>query len=250
MNDRKEHIVKLIQEHDKVDITDLTNHFQVSTMTVRRDLNALEKEGKIIRTHGGAVAAPQLRKEIAYQLKENVHLAEKKAIALKAVSKVADHSTIILDSGTTTLELARLLKDRKGLKVVTNDVLIAAELINSPVDVIVTGGELQHEVGAMFGSHTQHLLQSVYVDQCFLGAHSVDSEGEVRTPSIEKSKIKKLMIEAASETWLLADHSKYGHKTFAYVCHLEELKGIITDERMQARHLHENVAVAKMEGGL
>ncbi|WP_246516477.1 DeoR/GlpR family DNA-binding transcription regulator [Salicibibacter cibarius] len=250
MNDRKEHIAKLIQEYDKVDITDLTHHFQVSTMTVRRDLNALEKEGKIIRTHGGAVAAPQLREETAYQLKENVHLAEKKAIALEAVSKVADHSTIMLDSGTTTLALARWLKGREGLRVVTNDVLIAAELINSPVEVIVTGGELQHEVGAMFGSHTQNILQSVYVDQCFLGAHSIDSEGKVRTPSIEKANIKQLMIEAANETWLLADHSKFDHKTFAHVCHLEELEGIITDEQMKARHLHGNVVVAKVEGGL
>ncbi|MBB6449929.1 DeoR/GlpR family transcriptional regulator of sugar metabolism [Geomicrobium halophilum] len=251
MNDRREHIVELIQKHDKVYIADLTNHFQVSTMTVRRDLSSLEKEGKIIRIHGGAVAAQPLRHETAYQVKENVNVVEKKAIAQEAASLIADHSTIILDSGTTTLELARCLKDREGLSVVTNDVLIAAELVNSSVDVIVTGGELQHEVGAMFGSHTERLLQSIYVDQCFLGVHSVDTAGQVRAPSIEKAKIKRLMIDSANETWVLADYSKIGHKAFAHVCHLEELVGIVTDEQSHARHLHDNMVVAKMqeEGG-
>ncbi|SDI71274.1 DeoR/GlpR family DNA-binding transcription regulator [Natribacillus halophilus] len=248
MNDRKEHIVQWVQKHDKVDITDLSARFQVSTMTVRRDLNSLEEEGKIIRTHGGAVAAPQWRPETAYQLKESANKAEKKAIARAAASSVTDHSSLILDSGTTTLELARFLKERKGLRIVTNDVLIAAELIHAPIEVIVTGGELQHEVGTMFGTHTQNLLQSIHVDQCFLGAHSVDSEGEVRAPSIEKAKIKQLMMGVSNETWLLADHSKFGYKTFAHVCHLEELKGLITDEQMQLRHLHDNVVVAKVEG--
>lgn len=229
INERRKQILDLIKTKQKIDIEELTPMFNVSLMTIRRDLNQLEKEGLLIRTHGGAAAPYGLKEETPYLQKESANKKEKRAIALRAAELVHDHSAIILDSGTTTFELAKVLKEKEGLTVVTNDILIAAELLHSSVEVIVTGGELQRGVGAMFGAHTQLLLKELNVAQFFLGAHAIDPEAGVTAPTMEKATIKRLMIEASKETWLIADSSKFGQRSFAHVCNLDQVSGIITD---------------------
>ncbi|MFB5661057.1 DeoR/GlpR family DNA-binding transcription regulator [Alteribacillus sp. HJP-4] len=251
-HERREHIARLLKDEGKMDIDKLTQEFNVSTMTIRRDLTQLEKEGKLLRTFGGAVLPHTDKGETPYLQKESENTAQKRMIAKKAAELIKENSTIILDSGTTTLELARCLRDKDGITIVTNDILIAAELVHTPVQVIVTGGELQRGVGAMFGSHTQQLLSSLHVDYFFLGAHAVDRKGGVTAPTFEKAKIKQLMISAAAETWLIADASKFDTVSFAHVCALDRVHGIITDRRLsnadQAEpSYHDNILYAAAE---
>lgn len=249
---RRERLQQLVLEHGKVDIDDLVNALNVSTMTIRRDLMQLEKENKLIRTHGGAVPMKGLINETPFYNKESQFQKEKKAIAKKAAALVEDGSTIIIDSGTTTLELARVLKSRENLTVITNDILIAAEFMDSSIHVMITGGELQNQVGAMFGPHTQNLLEAINTDQLFLGAHALHPESGITAPTLEKAKIKQLMIASAKETWLLTDSSKFNRKSFTTVCSLDKIAGIITDENLEnvnpeLFHDHVIQATAKKE---
>ncbi|MDP4085294.1 MAG: DeoR/GlpR family DNA-binding transcription regulator [Bacillota bacterium] len=235
----------------KVDIEELSETLQVSAMTIRRDLSELEKEGKAIRTHGGAISPSFLIQETPYSSKESQNISEKKAIARKAVTLIPEHSTIILDSGTTTLEVAKLLVDRDDITIITNDIKIAVELLESKVKVIVTGGELQRGVGGLYGPLTQGVLKNIHVDIFFLGAHAISLKEGITSPTFEKSLIKKLMIEAAESTWLLADSQKFKKKAFSLVCEISSLEGIITDSglEIEKRRKYEEQVPLLIAGG-
>src|SRR5699024_8479968 len=128
--------------------------------------------------------------------------SEKRQIARKAVELIRDDATILLDSGTTTLEIAKMLKNRNDITVITNDIKIAAELMDSEVRVIVAGGELQNNIGALFGPVSEGMLREVHVDVLFLGAHAFHHGVGITAPTHEKASIKKLMIKAAETTWV------------------------------------------------
>lgn len=232
--ERRIWLEKQILKNNKIDIDEISKKLNVSPMTIRRDLKILEQEGKVIRTHGGAVSSRAFATELPYSSKEIHNIEEKKEIALKALSLVEENFIVILDSGTTTFELAKLLKDRNDLTIITNDIKIAVELIESDNKVIVTGGEMQKDVGALFGPTTQEMLKMIHADIFFMGAHAIDIESGVTAPTFEKSIIKQLMINAAKETWLLADHSKFNKLAFSKVCDLNELEGIIVDSNLDA----------------
>jgi DeoR/GlpR family transcriptional regulator of sugar metabolism len=227
--ERRKWLEQQILVNKKIDIEEVSQQLDVSSMTIRRDLKELEAKGKVIRTHGGAVSLEMLAEEVPYSSKATKNNEQKKAVASKALPLIEENFTIILDSGTTTLELARLLKPRSDLTIVTNDVNIANELLDSSNKVIVTGGELQQGIGALYGSATQKMLEIIYADIFFLGAHAIDLESGVSAPTFEKSMIKQLMVNAAERTWLLADNSKFNKKAFSKVCSFTEIEGIITD---------------------
>lgn len=227
--ERRKWIEVQMLQAGKIDIDEASKTLKVSAMTIRRDLKELEHEGKVIRTHGGAVSPNSLTDEVAYSSKESKNISHKRMIALKAVSFVKENATIIIDSGTTTLEVAKILKARNDLTIVTNDIKIASELIESSNKVIVTGGEMQQEIGALFGATTQQILEVIHADLLFLGAHAVSFDHGVTAPTFEKSLIKQMMIKAADKTWLLADHSKLEKQAFAKVCSFDKLEGIISD---------------------
>ncbi|ASS98007.1 MULTISPECIES: DeoR/GlpR family DNA-binding transcription regulator [Geobacillus] len=227
--ERREWIERQLMTQGKVDIEKLSQQLNVSTMTIRRDLAFLEREGKVVRTHGGAIHPQSLIQETPYSAKKEKNIGQKQAIARKAVEFIPENASIILDSGTTTFEVAKLIKHREDLTVVTNDIKIAAELMESSLKVIVTGGELQNQIGTLYGWPTQELLKNIRADLFFLGAHAVDVTSGVTAPTFEKSLIKKLMMQAAESTWLLVDSSKFNQKSFSLVCPLSELEGIITD---------------------
>jgi DeoR/GlpR family transcriptional regulator of sugar metabolism len=229
--ERRKRIQELIVHHGKVDIESLTRQFHVSGMTIRRDLDQLAAERKLVRTHGGAVSPEAVISEMPHADKANCHVEEKRGIAERAASKIPHGARLLLDSGTTVLEVAKQIKDRDDLTVVTNDIKIAYELLDSPLEIISTGGHVQQGIGSMLGAHVQHLLEHVHADVLFLGAHAVDIEAGVTTPTLEKALVKKLMLKAARKTWLLADSSKFSKRSFAHVCHFTQIDGLITDNR-------------------
>ncbi|MBB6454596.1 DeoR/GlpR family transcriptional regulator of sugar metabolism [Salirhabdus euzebyi] len=231
--ERRKWLEQQIKIHKKIDIEEVSSQLDVSSMTIRRDLTELEKNGIVIRTHGGAISVDSVSEEIPYSSKMTKNIAEKKAISLQALQLIKENSTIILDSGTTTLELAKLLKNRNDLTIVTNDVKIANELLESSNHVIVTGGELQQGVGALYGTATQNMLSIIHADIFFLGAHAIDLDHGVTAPTFEKSLIKQLMVKASEKTWLLADFSKFNKKAFSKVCSLTEIEGLVTDSNIK-----------------
>lgn len=230
--ERRNYILDRLKENEKVEIEELEKVLNVSSMTIRRDLKHLEAEDKIIRTHGGAILKEPLVMESPFKTKKEKNIKEKQQIAEKAVQLIKNHSTVILDSGTTNLEIAKRIKQKEGLTVFTNDIKIAAELMESDIRVIVTGGELQNNVGALFGPLTENLLKDIHVDIFFLGAHAVHLDVGVMAPTLEKAKLKRLMINASDATWLVTDSSKINQKSLIKVCDIQDIDGVITDSNI------------------
>ncbi|MDC3412204.1 DeoR/GlpR family DNA-binding transcription regulator [Aquibacillus sp. 3ASR75-11] len=230
--ERREKIYSKINRDGKILIENLVKEFDVSAMTIRRDLDALELDGRIIRSHGGAVSIETLTSETPYYSKQSKFTKQKEAIAKQAVTLIPKNAQIILDSGTTTLEIAKLIKHREDLTIVTNDIKITTELLNSKSNIILTGGNLQSEIGACLGPHVENLLCQIKVDIVFLGAHAIDLETGISAPTLDKSHAKKLMIKAASTKWVVADKSKFNQRAFAHVCCFDQIDGIITDSRL------------------
>ncbi|QQK78874.1 DeoR/GlpR transcriptional regulator [Salicibibacter cibi] len=229
---RKQRIIDETTNQQRVEIEQLSSDLNVSTMTIRRDLTELEKQGYLIRVHGGAVAAESLVAETPYFNKASHHLQEKKAIAKEVLQIIPENSRILLDSGTTTLEIIRLLKHREDITVLTNDIKLAVECLDGPLKIILTGGELQKGIGSCTGPSAEELLSSVHVDLFFLGAHAIDPEAGVTAPTFEKASIKRVMMKAAERTILVADSTKFGKKSFARVCSLEEITQGFTDANL------------------
>ncbi|HLR60665.1 MAG TPA: DeoR/GlpR family DNA-binding transcription regulator [Pseudogracilibacillus sp.] len=229
---RRNWIVEQITLEGELKIDKLVEALNVSSMTVRRDLDLLEKEGKVIRTHGGAILAKPLMIETPFMKKKSEKIDQKQKIAQKAMTRVHEGQIILLDSGTTTLEIARLLKERENITILTNDIYIAAELVDSSLEVIVLGGHLQSQVGALFGPQANSFLENIHVDVFFLGTQAIDHKAGVTSPTLEKAHLKRLMMQAAENVWLVSDSSKIGKKAFAKICDVSELTGFIIDDEM------------------
>lgn len=229
---RKKRILEELLISGKVEILDLVDLLEVSAMTVRRDLDELEKQKKLIRTHGGATIAQAIIAERSYSEKISESHLQKVEIADIAVTLVKDGMKILLDSGTTTLEIARRLKTRENLTIITNDIKIAAELIDSRLEVILIGGKVQNNVGAVFGTYAEKMLKDIHVDILFLGAHAVHSKLGIMSATFEKAAIKKEMIEASESVYLTVDAQKFEKKAFAKIADVDSITGIITDQTM------------------
>ena len=238
--ERRHLIMTYLEDNKSATVEELAKNFDVSTMTIRRDLQYLEDNNLIVRTHGGAILNTKLDIEIPLKEKRVRNKEEKKRIAQYAVSLVKDGQTILLDAGTTTMEIAKRLKDKKDLTIVTSDVFIAGYLArNHKFRVFCTGGHVQNMVGACIGPGTSEFLRNINVDISFIGTSSIDLEKGITTPTFEKADVKKQMIKAAGKSVLVTDSSKFGITKFAKICDLEDFDLIITDNKLPASILKE-----------
>ncbi|WP_235318390.1 DeoR/GlpR family DNA-binding transcription regulator [Planococcus sp. CAU13] len=231
---RKKRILETLSSSGKIDILDMVNLLNVSAMTVRRDLDDLERQKRLIRTHGGAALPQMLISEQSFKKKVSKNLSLKVQIAKKAVNLVKEGMTVSLDTGTTTLEIAKLLKSRKNITVVTNDIKIASELMDSKLKIIIVGGHVQNEVGAIYGPFAESILKNIHVDIAFLGAHAIHATYGIASTTFEKATIKKMMIEASESVYVAVDTSKFNQKAFAKICNVDSVTGIITDNSLSS----------------
>jgi DeoR/GlpR family transcriptional regulator of sugar metabolism len=251
--DRLQLIEDLIRERGSVRGRDLVDVLGVTDETVRRDLARLADKGLVRRAHGGAVAVrPGDETDTSFRLRE--HEREKIAIGRRAAELVANGSSIILDSGTTTLCLARALRPKPDLVVVTTAVTNALELVGNPgTTVIMTGGVIRPTTFGASGQLAAATLRGLHVDQTFLAIHSVSADGGLTYPLFEEVDAKRAMIDAASEVILLADHSKFGRQALVRVAPITAVHRIITtpgvdpDELAAIRDLGIEVIVAEVE---
>jgi DeoR family fructose operon transcriptional repressor len=198
---------------------------------VRRDLRDLEEQELLRRTHGGAVAMLQNdNNEPSFLEKEDRFQQQKLEIASSALSLIREGDTIMLDSGTTTYHLAKLLKNFQRLTVVTNSVMVAQELANEKnIELLLTGGTLRPETLAMVGPLAERAIESVHVDKLFLATNGFDIETGLTTPNLLEAATKKRMIRSAQQVILLADHSKFGRVSFSRFGDAEDINLLITD---------------------
>ncbi len=231
-DERKMKILQLLSQSPSIFVSDVSRVLGVSESTVRRDLQDLEEQGHLKRTHGGAVAREISAFEPSLKDKSVFYQQQKALIARMAIDQIQLGETILLDSGTTTFELARQLPDM-DLTVVTNSLPIAEELSNAKhIRLLVLGGELRTTTGALVGTFAERMLAQVNVDRLFLGTNGIDIERGITTVNAVEAGTKAAMVDSAREVILVADHSKVGQVHLVKVCELERVNTFLTDEEL------------------
>lgn len=231
--ERKARIVEYVRKHRIATIGELANEFSVHDATIRRDLAELEQEGLLKRTHGGATIEEWTNNEASFNERYNSMLEQKMLIGQMAASMVKDGEHIIIDSGTTTLHIAKNLTHHTNLTVITNDINIAAELRDSPgIKVILTGGELYPSSYMLNGMFTEQVLNSLHVHKAFIGIPVLHSKFGLMHPEAQLVPTKQSMINAAEEIIVVADDSKIGKVSLHTVALNDAVHKLITGKNI------------------
>jgi DeoR family transcriptional regulator of aga operon len=230
--ERMNGIMKILEKENRVLIADLCKTFNTTSVTIRKDLDLMENEGHLKRTHGGAILNKSLFRGLALNEKEKLNSEEKERIAKEAVKMISKGDVIILDSGSTTTQLARNMKNLKGITVITNAVNIALELIDSDLEVILTGGALQKKSFTLVGSIADDSLRKISADKLFHGVDGVDYEIGITTPDVVEANTSRVMMQRAGENILLVDSSKFGRRSLGVISQIKEIDKIITTKKM------------------
>lgn len=232
-------IVELLNKELKKSVAELCEYFSVSPATMRNDLRELESIGLLKRTHGGAISNKKMIYEPNSRQKEIDHNIDKKrCIAKAAINYVQDDDVILLDTGSTAYELAKLLPTIKNLTVVTYDFKIAEYLdLRSDAAIIFLGGQLRRNFHCSIGPLVINTLKDLNADRAFLGANGLDIDKGITTPNLELAAIKKEMISISDEVIVLCDSSKVGKASFAKFSEAEDCDFIITDSGISKEEL-------------
>lgn len=228
--ERKIQIVELVNSRKKATVQELCDHFKVSSATIRNDLRDLERQNQLIRTHGGALIKSQTGHEVRIDKRDVQRPQEKQRIAKAAIKLIEDGDSIVLDTGTTTYELALLLKQRRDLTVVTNDLKIALLLEQyDGINVLVLGGILRRHFHSTVGDAGKKMLFELSVDKAFMGANSISATEGGSTPDISTAETKRAMISIASQVVLLCDSDKVNRRSFAKFAEPQQIDALVTD---------------------
>ncbi len=228
--ERRRAILAILHRDGRVLVKDLAKHFRISQITIRKDLEILDSQGSVQRTHGGALPVqagalldPTLRE------KEKLHRREKARIAEAAVKLVEEGQSVLLDSGTTTTAIARALKDMSRLTVITNAINIAAELAGTHIEVILTGGMLRKNSFSLVGPLAEQTLRQLSADILFLGVDGFDTRAGLFTPNLLEAQVNRAMVEIARRTVAVCDSSKFGRRSLCSIMPVTSVQELITD---------------------
>lgn len=227
-------IVERVNERGKVTVAELSDSLGVSPVTIRRDLERLEEEKLLCRTHGGALSLEKGMldgaRERSFSEKEEAYAAEKERIAEAAARMVEDEDAILLTPGTTNMLIVGKLIGKKDLTIVTNASNIAMRAANEPGwNVILTGGKLRPKSFALVGPLAESALSGVRVDKLFLGVDGIDFTEGLTTPNLDEASVNRKMISLARQIIVAADHSKFGRVLFAQIANLADVDVLVTD---------------------
>jgi len=232
VEERRRLIVEQVEREGRATVEELAARFQISPVTIRADLEALARNAAIVRSHGGALPAPAHAVDTPLSIKETRHHAQKRRIGQAAAKLVEDGETIILDSGSTTIEIARALRQRKWseLTVITNGLHIALELGAIPaIRVMMLGGLLRASSQSLVGSGAEQMLAQLSADRLFLGVDGIDPEVGVTTPDPQEATLNALMIRVSREVIGVFDSSKFGQRSLSVIAPLSVLHKIFSD---------------------
>jgi DeoR family fructose operon transcriptional repressor len=250
--ERRYEITKLLSENTKLLISSLCEQFDVSPATIRSDLRVLERKGALKRTHGGAISVNKTGFELATRSKEVEFINEKRRMAAYAETLIDDGDTVLLDTGTTTMELAKLLTSKRNLTIVTNDIRISLFMEeNTDASIFLLGGMLRRNFHYTIGMSTVQQVSGLNVDKAFIATNGICAEKGFTTPALDLADIKKAMIAAATMVVFMADSRKLGRVTFAQFAELGDADRLITDNgadgdyinRLKEVNRHMDIAV-------
>ena len=225
---RRNAILEILQKEKKVYIAELSKHFGTSLVTIRSDLDALAEEKKLVRMAGGAI----LPSDGDTGTQKIVHYEEKRELAVQTAQLIQDGDTLFINSGTTTELVAKELKIRKNLNIVTNSLSVATELGNVPsFRVILLGGAINSQYGFTYGADTQEQLNRFSADWAILSIDGISDEGEISTCHAEEAIIDRVMLARAKRVLIVADSTKIGRTGFSYVSRCDEKIQILTNKK-------------------
>lgn len=231
---RRRNVLDLVDQDGQVTVSDLVKRFSISAVTVRSDLDTLASVGAVVRSHGGAVRRLEATQDYPLRMKETLHRAEKVRIGRAAAELVKPGETIILDSGTTTAEIARHLKRMKiqPLTVITNALNIAIELADLPgISLIMIGGLLRPISCSFVGPQAEAMMNEFHADRLFLAVDGFDLLNGPSTPDVLEAQLNNVMIRSAREVNVVTDFSKLGRRSVSRIGPLDRIRRLITDTR-------------------
>ncbi|MGD8110461.1 transcriptional repressor AgaR [Vibrio sp. TRT 17S01] len=236
---RRAAILKYIQTHGVGEVTAFAREFQISAVTIRSDLNHLEKQGCVTRCYGGARLNHKFAFEQPLKDKKQLNTDIKAAIGRYAASLIETGDALILDSGSTTEQIALNLKGKKNLIVMTNGIHIAYQLANQPdIQVMVSGGTIRENSYSLNGQTGEHFLGNYRYQKLFLGVDGFDKLAGITTPHASEAAINRKMVQAAQQVIAVTDSSKFNRQSFCVIAGTQEIDILITDSGIPQDYYH------------
>ena len=233
-NERRADILQILNQNNRVTVNELCEKYGLSEVTIRKDLEILKNRNLLFRIRGGAIRIPSINidgNDVRIESKRLFHYKQKKAIGKMAASLINENETIIIDSGTTTMEVAKNLHNFQNLTIVTNAIDIALEVSKyNRFSVIMLGGHLRDSSLSTVGPLAEFVLKVCYCDKLFLGVDSINIDEGISTPNIEEANINQTMITMAKKTIAVLDSSKFNKRSFAFIAKVKDIDGIVTDD--------------------
>lgn len=235
--ERQKGIYQHLQKQNAAKVNELAQLFNVSEMTIRRDLEELERKDMITRTHGGAILSEGTMRDLNVEERQTKQLEEKQMIAQKAKELIKEGDILALDASTSAAELAKLLHDIPNLTVVTNSLLVANAVQHfSNVTLIMCGGIMRQEASSFVGPLAEAFLLNFHFTKTFFSSNAVHPVNGITDTNMFEISMKRLMISRSKEAYALMDSTKYNKVAFSPVCPFDQISGIITDS-----HLNEEI---------
>jgi len=227
---RRELVLDLLERKDRVTVAEVSALTEVSEMTVRRDLEALEREGALKRVHGGAISAVSSSYEPPFFVRAQRARAVKERIGQVAAGLLGEGETVILDVGTTTLEVAESLRGRSHITVLTPS-LRAAEVLadESGIRLMVTGGVVRSGERSLVGDHAERAFADLRFDTFVMGVGGIEAQAGLTEFNLDDARVKRAALARARRCVVVADSSKLGRVAFAGICSLEQVDVLVTD---------------------
>jgi len=229
--ERRARILEQVDTDGQVEVQHLSGVFGVSEVTIRNDLAHLEHKNLLLRTRGGAIKQRRVGLDFALEEKQKQHLEEKQRIGRAAIELIKEYDTIVLDSGSTTMEIAKNLNRLNHITVITDALNIASILAeHKNVKVIIPGGVLRENSYSLVGSLAEQNFRNYYCDKLFLGVDGFDSKYGISTPNVEEAQVNRVMVEISREIIVVTDSSKFLRRSFAFITPITKIDTVITDK--------------------
>ncbi|ABP66604.1 transcriptional regulator, DeoR family [Caldicellulosiruptor saccharolyticus DSM 8903] len=229
--ERRQKIMAMLNENKSVLVPELAKLFNVTEETIRRDLEKLEKEGLLKRTYGGAVLVENYNVDIPFEFRNVTNIEGKKQIALTLIKYIEDGDTLVMDSSTSALQVAKLLKTKKKITVITNSEQIVNELkVFEDIKVISTGGTLRNRSLSLVGPIAENTLKSLNANKAIISCKGFDIEKGFTESNELEAQVKKMMIEIADQIYMIVDHTKMNKIALVNIATLDDVDFIFTDK--------------------
>ncbi|MDD2502450.1 MAG: DeoR/GlpR family DNA-binding transcription regulator [Clostridia bacterium] len=230
---RRNHLLSLLQEKKSITVQEAAVIFEVAEETIRRDFRTMEGQGLIVRTHGGALLADDINFEHPLEIREGINIKGKDFMGIRAAELVHDRDTLFLDASTSALYVAKHLKDKKGLTVITNAELIILELAKcDDITLISTGGYVRKKSLSCVGQATENAISSYHADKVFFSCKGFSPRLGATDSNEQESSLRKLMIKHSGEAIFLCDHTKFDKVGYIATAQLDDIHCFITDTHL------------------